>query len=392
MDTKNKQVVMAVVILALASAMAFHLLRHGRADAAQPPAQAPASAAAADPDAVQFLPGAAQLAMIRTQVLPAVAMPAGDSLNARVAYDEDATVRMGVSVAGRVVAIKAAPGDQVRAGQVLAEIDSPDFGAALADLAKARADEALKRQAVGRARELVPGEGIAGKELDAAQAEYAQARAETARANQRVRNISAGGERVQGQTFRLVSPIAGVVVERSITPSLEITPGMDAPLFVLTNPKRLWLHIDVPEQMLAAVRLGGAVDVESDAYPGEHFKATIMQRGQAVDPNTRRVVVRARMENPEGKLLPEMFVRGTLLQPQGTAVKVPNAALVNRGLYTYVFVQTAPGRFQRRPVKMLTHGGDASYVDGGVAGGENIVTTGALLLDAEISARAGGAS
>lgn len=390
MDTKNKQVVMAVVVLAAAGAMAFHLLRHAPADAAQTVSQTPVTPA--NVDVVQFQPGAAQLAMIRTQVLPALAMPAGDSLNARIAYDEDATVRMGVSVAGRVVAIKAAPGDQVRAGQVLAEIDSPDFGAALADLGKARADEALKRQALERARELVPGEGIAGKELEAAQAEYAQARAETARASQRVSNISAGGERVQGQTFRLVSPIAGVVVERSITPSLEITPGMAAPLFVLTNPKRLWLNIDVPEPMLAAVRLGAAVDVESDAYPGEHFKATITQLGQAVDPNTRRVVVRARIDNPQGKLLPEMFVRSTLLQQQGTAVRVPNGALVNRGLYVYVFVQTAPGHFQRRQVKMLTHGGDASYVDGGVTGGENIVTTGALLLDAEISARADNAS
>ena len=385
---KKQSVVIAISLSMAAAVVAYQLLLHQPATAAVKPT---ATAAAADPDQLQFPRGAAQLAMIRAQVMPLVALPAGDSLNARVVYDEDATARLGVSVAGRVVAIKAAPGDQVHAGQVLAEIDSPDFGAALADLSKARADEERKRQVMERARALVPGEAIASKDWESAQADYLQARAETLRAEQRVRNINPRGDRAQGQRINLASPIDGVVAERSVTPALEVAPGMASPLFVLTNPRHLWLLIDVPESMLASVKLGVGVDVESDAFPGEHFKATITQLGQVIDPNTRRVAVRARLDNPDGKLLPEMFVRSTLLQAQGSAVRVPNSALVNRGLYTYVFVQTAPGSFQRRQVRMLTHGGDASYLGEGVSGGDNIVTSGALLLDAEMSTRAGSA-
>ena len=99
-------------------------------------------------DVLRFPDGAPQLSMIRAQALAVSPVPLGDALSARVAYDEDATARVGVSISGRVVAIQAAPGDIVKAGQVLAEIDSPDFGTAQADLNKAQADAERKRLAV----------------------------------------------------------------------------------------------------------------------------------------------------------------------------------------------------------------------------------------------------
>ncbi len=382
---KNKQWIVVAVVLLVVAGLAGCLYPREPHAAPQP------AAALADPHQVKFPTGAAQLEMIRSQALPAIAVPVSDALSARVVYDEEATARLGVGISGRVVAIKAAPGDRVKAGQLLAEIDSADFGTALADLDKARADEERKRMIVDRARVLVPGEGIAGRDFEAAEADLVQAHAETVRARQRVTNLNPPNTRVQGQRLGLASPIAGVVVERTVNPSLEVSPGMAAPLFVVTDPKRLWLLIDVPEGLVGSVKVGTHVDVESDAFPGEHFNATVVQRGQVVDPETRRVVIRAKLDNPDGKLLPEMFVRSSLLEERGSAVRVPNSALVNRGLYTYVFVEPEPGRFERRKVAMLTHGADASYLGEGVAASDRIVTNGALLLDAEMSARAGNA-
>jgi cobalt-zinc-cadmium efflux system membrane fusion protein len=103
-----------------------------------------------------------------------------------------------------------------------------------------------------------------------------------------------------------------------------------------------------------------------------------------VDPNSRRVVARARIDNPTGALLPEMFVRASVLQDAGDGMRVPNGAIVTRGVYPYVFVETAPGRFQRRRVELATRGADMSYVVAGLRQGEKVVTTGALLLDAEL--------
>ena len=385
------------LVLAAAAVAGSYLWQAATHAAATAPITAPTTAPTTAPPVAsgkaQFLraAGAPQLELLRAQPMPSLPVPLGAALSARLVMDEDATARLGSGLAGRVLSVKAALGDRVRAGQLLAEIDAPELGTAQADIDKARSDETHKRLVLERARVLGAGEGIAGRELEAAEADLAEAQAESARARQRMANLNTAGMRVRGQRLELVSPINGVVVERAITPALDVGPELSTQLFVISDLRSLWLLIDVPEALAAQVHPGVRVNVESDTYPGEHFTATVMQRGQVVDPDTRRVVVRARLDNGAGMLLPEMFVRAALLQQNGHAVRVPNGALVNRGLYTFVFVETAPGRYQRRQVTLLTRGADNSYVGKGLAENERVVTTGALLLDAELSARAGNA-
>lgn len=341
-----------------------------------------------DPDVLRFAPGAEQLASITSERVTASTLPQTDALSARLVYDEDATARIGVGITGRILALAAAPGASVHAGQVLATIDSPDLGTAIADLDKARADEQRKALTAERARDLVPGEAISAKDWEAIQADLLQARAETARATQRLKNLDPAGLPRAGQRYKLVSPIGGVVTERNATPGLEVNPSLAAPLFVVSSPDRLWLLIDLPEQLLAQVKVGGTVSVDSDAWPGQPFSAKIASLGQLVDPNTRRVTVRAVLDNTGHKLLPEMFVRARLLRTGGTGIAVPNSAIVTRGRKAYVFVQTTPDTFTRRQVTLATQGSDTSFVASGLAAGTTIVTVGALLLDAELAARA----
>ena len=383
MRGKRLWLLLPVVLTGIAVASWVLLRDRSRTEPATSSAK---TAIKAGPDAISYAQTAPQLAMIRAQPAPALAVPVADALAARVAYDEDATARLFAPVAGRIVALKAQPGDHVKAGQVLALIDAPDFGTARADLVKARADEQRKHLADERARELGPGEGIAIKDLEAARADYEAARAETARAMQRVRNLNPLSLAVDGQRVALTSPFSGVVSERNANPSLEVAPGSQSPLFVVTDPRRLWLLIDLPEKLLPVIKTGARVSVESDAYPGEPVDARIVQVGQTVDPNTRRVVARARIDNQQGKLLPEMFVRALVLQDSGRAVRVPNSSIVNSWICSYVFVETAPGRFERRQVELAVRGADSSYVLRGVVADERVVVTGALLLDAEFIA------
>lgn len=389
---KRRPMLVGIVLVgASALAAVLVLAQANPAGPAIAPAAATATAPRQDPDVLRFAPGAEQLTAIATERVLASPLPLADVLSARVAYDDEATARIGVGVSGRIVSIAAAPGDHVRAGQVLAVIDSPDLGTAVADLDKARADEHRKQLLATRAVELVPGDAIAQKDVDALQSDLAQAHAETVRARQRVANLNPAGLGLAGQHMQLASPVAGVVTERSATPGLEVSPSLAAPLFVVTDPNRLWLMIDVPEALLGRVQAGGLVAVDSDAYPGEQFRAKIASAGQLIDPNTRRVTVRAVLENRGNhRLLPEMFVRAHLLQTSGDGVAVPNSAIVNRGRYAYVYVQTAPAQFTRRRVTLATQGGAISYVSDGLASGETIVTVGALLLDAELAARVDG--
>lgn len=338
---------------------------------------------------LKFEEGSPQLSLIQSQSIPLSSIPTADELNARLAYDDDVTSRLSPSFSGRIIELKAAPGDVVKTGQVLAVIDSPDFGIAQADLNKARADEKRKLLALKRAKDLVPGEAISNRDFEVIQADYAQAQAETARAEQRLKNLNPHDLVIKGQKVILASPMDGVVTERNASPSLEVSPGMSTPLFVVTDPKRLWLSIDLPEAFLGQVKVGGDVAVSTDAYRDERFKAKIIQLGQIINPNTRRATVMARVDNSEGKLLPEMFARAAILQTSGQGVRIPNESLIIRGMYSYVFVETKPGEFKLQQVKLVKRGIDFSYVGEGLKGDERVVTKGALLLDAELLSRTG---
>ncbi len=389
---KSKQGKIVLTVLAVSLIVLLVMWNRSATVASEKAEHSVPSATRVGSDILRYPADAPQLSMIQSKVMQPSPIPLTDALSARLGYDEEATARINVAFSGRIVALKAAPGDTVKAGQVLAEIDSPDFGTAYADLNKARADEERKKQAYERAKALVPGEAISVRDWEAAEADFVQAKAETARAERRINNLNPFKLPIVGQRVQLTSPINGVVSERTATPALEVNPALPAPLFVVTNPKQLWLMIDLPEKLFAQLKLGSPVGIESDAFPGERFSARIIQLGQVVDPNTRRVTVRARVDNSARKLLPEMFVRAYVLQESGVGICVPNSAIVNQGIYAFVYVENSLGEYHRRQVTLQTRGGEFSCASEGIKGGERVVVNGTILLDAELMARIGNKS
>lgn len=388
-NLNGKQKALVLLVLALILIAIWLLIGNGKKNNPAKSAQNAPVPEVITAGSLRYETGAPQLALIKSQDIPLSSIPMADELSARISYDDDVTARLTPSFSGRILEIKAAPGDIVKTGQVLAVIDSPDFGLAQADVTKARADEKRKQLALKRAKDLVPGEAISNRDYESIQADYAQAQAETARAEQRLKNLNPHDLKIIGQKVIMASPMNGVVTERNASAAQEVSPGMTSPLFVVTDPKRLWLYIDLPETYLGQIKIGSDVSVTSDAYPEQIFKAKVTQLGQVINPNTRRATVLARIDNQEGKLLPEMFVRAAVLQNSGQGVRVPNESLIIRGIYTYVFVENKPGEFSLRQVKLLKRGIDFSYVGEGLKGDERVVTKGALLLDAELISRAG---
>lgn len=335
---------------------------------------------------LRYSPGAPQLNYLRIQPVAEIPEPASEPLNGRITYDENRTSRVSSPVAGRVVKIDAQPGDQIKAGQALLWLDSPDLGSALADQRKADADLHLKNLAYQRAKTLFDGEVLAKKDLESADADLRQSQAEASRARARMHNLTAGNVTGQDGRFALRAPVAGVVAERQANPGTEVRPDNPVPLYVITDPSHLWASIDLPERDLGKVHVRQAVSVEVDAYPGKRFSGKVASIGTALDPVSRRVQVRCTLDNPEGALKPEMYARITPLAENGhNALQVPNTALITEGLYSFVFVETAPGALEKRRVALAGQGREQSVVSAGLKAGERVVTTGALLLNSELA-------
>ncbi|MGI4849842.1 MAG: efflux RND transporter periplasmic adaptor subunit [Janthinobacterium lividum] len=330
---------------------------------------------------------AAQRPALQTARLVLSPVPVSDPFNGRIAYDENVTVRINSPIAGRVTRLRVEAGDEVRRDAVLLELSSPDLATAQADWHRGQADEVRKKLAFERARALLDNEVIARKDFEAADADYAQARAETRRAAQRLKNLNAGA--AENGSFGLKTPMAGVVAERQVTPGMEVRPDQAAPLFVITDPSRLWVMIDVPERSIAAIHPGQAVSIETDAFPDQRFAARVERVGFALDPATRRIQVRCSVANAQRKLRPEMFARVAFLADTGRqAFAVPNASLIVEGIHEFAFVEKSAGVYEKRQVKVAQRGRERSYVESGLASGEMLVTAGALLLNAELAAHA----
>lgn len=347
----------------------------GQPDA--PAAQAPKKS----PDTITYAPGSPELDSLQIVTAAMGPLPVSADLNARVSLNEALTSRVGAPVAGRVTQVLADIGQPVRAGQALAYLDAPDVGQARADLLTAQVQSNLRSQEMGRSRVLYAGDAIARRDVEAAEANAATASAEFQRARLRLRNLGGGS----GDSLPLTSSISGYVIDRQINPGQQIAAGQ-SPLYTVSDPRHLWVNIDVPEDSISRVRIGERIEFDVSAYPNRHFSGKITQIGLAVDPATRRVQVRAETDNPDLSLKPEMYARARLVTDDGRrAIKVPNAALFESGTRSYIFRAITPTRFRRVPVEVAEHGDTYSYVTSGIANGDRIVSEGALLLNAQLS-------
>jgi len=322
----------------------------------------------------------------------ALAVPAAAesvSVPGRLTWDEDVTVRVFSPFAGRVARVTADIGKRVRPEQTLALIASPDFGQAQADARRSATDLALDERNAARTRDLLDHGVAAQKDLEAAEAEVARARAEYQRTQTRLALYGAHDASTIDQVFALRAPIGGVVVERSVTPGQEVRPDqmlasapqLFAPLFVVTDPTRLWVVMDLPERDLPLVTPGSVIETRVNAWPDRVFPGRVTLVSGSVDPSTRTVKARGALLNTQGLLKAEMLVTVSLAAPARGAVAVPSAAVLLQGNDHVVFVDEGKGRLRRTPVTIGAERRGIVPVLSGLAPGERIVTNGSLLFE-----------
>jgi cobalt-zinc-cadmium efflux system membrane fusion protein len=188
----------------------------------------------------------------------------------------------------------------------------------------------------------------------------------------------------------LQSPVAGVVAEKNITPGQQVrsdaqlanAPQLFAPLFVISDPSQLWLYLDVTELDVAGLRPGQEIHVHSKVYPDRVFVARLERIGDSLDPTTRTIKARAVLDNPDNLLMAEMYVTAEVVADGVNGVDVSSKAVFLKNNQYYVFVEAAPGQFERRAVKLGPENGGRITVLDGIVAGKRVVTEGCLQLQA----------
>ena len=310
-------------------------------------------------------------------------------LNGRVTWDEERTVRIYSPLGGRVSRILVQPGDRVTKGQMLAQLGSPEFGQAQAEARRAETDLGLAAKTLQRQKELEAYGVAPKKDLQIAEAEHERARAELERARGRVRMYGGGGTKGADQSLAILSPIAGVVVERNINPGQEIRtdPSNAPPLFVVSDPEHLWVLLDATEKDLSAAAVGKAVSVRSPVFGDQAFPAKITSVSDFLDPATRTIKVRAKLDNPQRQLKAEMFVTGELDAQQPVRMLVPSKAVFFQGGHHYVFTEEGPGKYMRREVRVGDDHDNRVEIAEGLTRGQKLVVDDVHMLQQMLQPR-----
>ena len=322
----------------------------------------------------------------------------------KIAIDEDRSTPVFSPYAGRVTRLLAKPGDSVVKGQPLFVIEAADnvqaqndFIAAMTAMNKAKSALDLAQLQSTRAKDLFEGKAVPLKDFQQSQAILIQAQndmrsSETAlqAARNKLRLLGLTDEDIA--TFQekgrinpeitIFAPLAGTVVQRKIGPGQYVNAGASDPVYVIGDLSTVWMTAFVRESDCATVAIGQEVTFSVLALPGRSLSARINYVATAIDPATRRLLVRATIDNVSGMLKPEMFANVTIYSAgDRPAVGVPKQALIYEGDQVRIWVAHPDKSIELRQIKPGLTNGDLVEVVGNLRPGEQIVTKGALFID-----------
>ena len=291
---------------------------------------------------------------------------------------------------GRVLQVQAEAGDDVRKGQTLFTVESPDLVQAESNLISTAGLLALSNKTLERARKMLEVQANAQKDIEQAVSDQQTAEGNYQAARNAVRifgKSDAAMDRIVvnrkvDDALAIVSPFAGQVTARSIAPGTLVQPGSATAPITVADLSSVWVVANVAEDAISSLRIGQPVTVTITALPNRTLQGKISYIGSAVDPNTHRIIVHAQIDNAQHQLHPQMLATFTVQTGAPMpSIAVPVNAVVREGDGTMTVFTTQDGRrFMRREVKLGLQQDGLDQVLNGLTANERVAGDGALFL------------
>jgi cobalt-zinc-cadmium efflux system membrane fusion protein len=279
---------------------------------------------------------------------------------------------------GRVVESKVRLGDHVQRGQKLVQIRSAELPTLEHGVRTARLAVATDSDKVTRLRALVQSQAGSINDLLLAESELTEAKLAVRAAHSRRSSLQVKCD--DDTTYWVIAARNGTVVQLDATPGLQVGPDR-GPLVTVAELSQVLVVGDLAQRDAMDLRADAGVEVYAGGTAAPALPGVVEAVSEIVDPERQTVPVRVRVDNAQRRLRPNAFVDlGFGAANARSAVLVPAAALVRDGASAVVFVETAPGTLQKRQVQAGRRSRGQVEINGGLAAGEKVVTSGALLL------------
>jgi cobalt-zinc-cadmium efflux system membrane fusion protein len=333
----------------------------------------------------------AQLGQISLGIVSERSFPIQTEAVGNIDFNEDMAAQVFPPYQGRIVKLFAMMGDNVKRGQPLLTIESPDLIQADSTLIAAAGVLDLTTHVLERARQLSMVQGIAEKDLQQAISDQQTAEGALKAAHDAVAVFG----KSQYEIDRMVktrtidpylvvpSPITGRVTARTAAPGDFVQPGNVPAPYSVADISRIWMNASVTESDMPLVRKGQPIHVSLMAFPGRVFDGEISMVGASVDPLLHRGLVRAEIEDPKHELLPGMFASFVIVTGAPVSgMAVPADGVVREGDGTMtVWLATDGHHFTKRSVKVGLQNSGYDQILEGLGSGARVVTKGAVYLD-----------
>lgn len=314
------------------------------------------------------------------------------SATAAIEMNMDRSAKISPRVTGKAVRISASQGERVKAGQALAWLESVELDQTWTDYIKAQGKAELARKNYQREETLFEKKISPEKDVLKARQELGETEADLNLAMERFRMLGVDVSQFKSAKgsgnhplIPVATPVSGVVIEKTIT--LGEMVNSEKAIFTVADLSTLWVVIDIYEKDISRLRLGTGVKVTVTAFPDKTFKGKISYIGDVVDEHTRTEKARVTIDNSSGLLKPGMFATVLIESASGGAERllaVPEEAVFLDASKSFVFVQTAPEKFQIREIETGRTFGTRVEVTKGLKEGETVAVKGAFILKSEL--------
>jgi membrane fusion protein, heavy metal efflux system len=305
-------------------------------------------------------------------------------------FNENMLVQVFSQYPGKILKAFYNLGDEVKQGDILFTIDSPDLLQAESNLLASAGVLELQKRTLARVTMLLKAGGSAQKDVDQSTSDEQTAEGNQKAARNAVRIFGKTdaeidqiiAQRKVDSTLLVPSPISGRVVARNAAPGFLTQPGNAPAPFQVADLSTMWMLANVIETDAPAYKVGQEVEVRVPAYPDTLFKGHVTTVGSMIDPNSHRQLVRSEIEDPQHLLRSGMFASFVIRVGEPVrSLAVPAAGVVREGDGTMtVWVTGDSRRFVRRTVKVGLQQDGWSQILEGLQPGETVVTDGAVFL------------
>jgi cobalt-zinc-cadmium efflux system membrane fusion protein len=382
-----------IVLLCIGLAMTFAGCRKPVATHAD--SQPSLAAATRSGNLVKFPAGHPQLSRIRVAPVATAPVPRDEVVApGKVELDPGRVSHVPVPVPGRIDRVLVGLGDTVTAGQPIILLESTEVSAVMsalrqasANVSQAKATLAKSDADLSRSRALLADRAIAQKDVLAAEAIVAQAKASVEEAqasrDEALRKLEILGLKpgAMDQRVTVKAPVSGKVVEITGA-SGDYRNDTNTPVMTIADLSTVWVAADVPEDRIRLIRPNETVEISMPAFPGERLTGRVRKIGDAVDPQTRTIKVRAELPNPSGRYKPEMFATIRHVQGHSALPIIPRGALLQQQDSNTVFLERAPGEFEEVPVTVAWQDEKQVAIRTGIKAGDRVVVDGTTQLKA----------